>query len=42
LCTSYWEYELFLEFVFEYVALDVAIVAVVANHPSSGLLQNLK
>jgi hypothetical protein len=43
LCTSYWEYELSLEFVPKYAPLDVmVIVVVVANHPFGGLPQNLK
>jgi hypothetical protein len=42
LCAYYWEYELSLERVPEYTTFHVVIVVVVANHPSSGLLHNLK
>jgi hypothetical protein len=42
LCTSCWEYELSLEFVPKYAPLDVMVIVVVANYPSSGLPQNLK
>jgi hypothetical protein len=44
LCTSYWENELYLEFIPEYAPLDVMVivVVVVANRPFGGLFQNLK
>jgi hypothetical protein len=43
LCTSCWEYELFLEYILEYAPLDVmVIVAIIANCPYGGLPQNVK
>jgi hypothetical protein len=40
---SYWEYEFFLECVLEYAPLDaMAIIAIIANQPFSGLPRNLK
>jgi hypothetical protein len=43
LCTSWWEYEFFLEFVPKYVPLDaMVIIDFVANHPFGDHPQNLK
>jgi hypothetical protein len=38
LCASWWEYELFLEFVPKYAPLDaMVIVVIIANHHSGDL-----
>jgi hypothetical protein len=43
LCTSYWEYELSLEFALVYTLLDVMmIIAIVANRHFASLPQNQK
>jgi hypothetical protein len=37
LCAFYWEYELFLETTPEYTPLDVMVIVVVTNRPSTSL-----